>query len=202
MTDKAGIVYVVDDDDAFRDSLCWLLESAGYRAAPFASAEAFLNHYAPHHAGCLVLDMRMPGMDGFELMEALQKRHATIPIIFVTGHGDIPMAVSAIKKGAMEFIEKPFNDEVFLELVRNALARNALLRAEQAQRTTAAARASTLTQREREIMERVVAGKANKTIANELDISVKTVEMHRAHMMEKMGADSIAELVRMALEIE
>ena len=183
------VVHVVDDDEALRDSLRWLLESAGHSVATYATAEGFLATYDPEQSGCLVLDIRMPGMSGLELQDELKRRSHTIPIIFITGHGDVPMAVSAVKKGAIEFIEKPFNDQAFLILVDNALALDAELR-------RAAARLLTLTQREREVMERVVAGKRNKDIATELSVNIKTVEAHRARLMQKMGVDSRAELVK------
>ena len=191
MTDPAEpVIHVVDDDEALRDSLRWLLESAGYSVATYASAECFLANYDPARAGCLVLDIRMPGMSGLELQDELERRGHTIPIIFVTGHGDVPTAVRAVKKGALEFIEKPFNDQAFVVLINNALAFDAETR-------RAAAHLDTLTRREREIMERVVAGKRNKDIADELSISIKTVEAHRARVMQKMGVDSLAELVQL-----
>ena len=193
-------VFIVDDDAAFRDSLCWLLESAGHRVAAYPAAAAFLAAHDPHQPGCLVLDIRMPGMNGLELQDELQRRVISIPIIFVTGHGDVPMAVSAIKKGAAEFIEKPFNDQTFLRLVEKALKLDAAQRREQARRMSVAARLDKLTVREREIMQFVIAGKMNKTIADELCISMKTVEAHRAKVMQKMGVGSVAKLVQIVLE--
>ena len=193
-------VFIVDDDAAFRDSLCWLLESAGHRVAAYPAAAAFLAAHDPHQPGCLVLDIRMPGMNGLELQDELQRRVISIPIIFVTGHGDVPMAVSAIKKGAAEFIEKPFNDQTFLRLVEKALKLDAAQRREQARRMSVAARLDKLTAREREIMQFVIAGKMNKTIADELCISMKTVEAHRAKVMQKMGVGSVAKLVQIVLE--
>ena len=193
-------VFIVDDDAAFRDSLCWLLESAGHRVAAYPAAAAFLAAHDPHQPGCLVLDIRMPGMNGLELQVELQRRVIGIPIIFVTGHGDVPMAVSAIKKGAAEFIEKPFNDQTFLRLVEKALKLDAAQRREQARRMSVAARLDKLTAREREIMQFVIAGKMNKTIADELCISIKTVEAHRAKVMQKMGVGSVAKLVQIVLE--
>ena len=193
-------VFIVDDDAAFRDSLCWLLESAGHRVAAYPAAAAFLAAHDPHQPGCLVLDIRMPGMNGLELQDELQRRVIGIPIIFVTGHGDVPMAVSAIKKGAAEFIEKPFNDQTFLRLVEKALKLDAAQRREQARRMSVAARLEKLTVREREIMQFVIAGKMNKTIADELCISIKTVEAHRAKVMQKMGVGSVAKLVQIVLE--
>src|SRR6185369_15164253 len=197
-----GTVFIVDDDDAFRDSLCWLLESAGHRIVAYAAAENFLTAYEPDQAGCLVLDIRMPGMNGLELQDELKRRELTLPIVFVTGHGDVPMAVSAVKKGAAEFIEKPFNDRAFLGLIEKALKLDAAQRREQTRKMTVTARLEKLTSREREIMRFVVAGKMNKTIADELCISIKTVEAHRSRVMQKMGVDSVAALVQLALEID
>jgi FixJ family two-component response regulator len=192
MTDSAlPLVYVVDDDEALRDSLRWLLESAGHRVATRASAESFLATYDPKQAGCLVLDVRMPGMSGLELQDELKRRGHTIPIIFITGHGDVPMAVNTVKKGALDFIEKPYNDQALLVLIGNALAIDAETRRD-------AARFETLTQREREVMERIVAGKRNQDIAAELSISIKTVEAHRAGVMWKMRVDSLPALVQLA----
>lgn len=196
---EPSLVCVVDDDEAFRDSLRWLLESAGYRVAGFASAEPFLEAYRPGTGACLVLDVRMPGRSGLELQEEMNRRRYDLPTIFVTGHGDVPMAVTAVKRGAFDFIEKPFKDEELLALIEKAVAQDAASRHEHAQQLTTAARLAMLTPREREIMDLVVAGKKNKTIADELGISVKTVEIHRGRVMEKMGVDSVADLVRIAL---
>ena len=191
MSNPAGpVVHVVDDDEALRDSLRWLLESARHCVATYATAESFLATYDPERAGCLVLDIRMPGMSGLELQDELKRRGHTIPIIFVTGHGDVPMAVNAVKKGALEFIEKPFNDKAFLVLIKNALAFDAETR-------RAAARLVTLTRREREVMELIVTGKRNQDIAAKLSINIKTVEAHRANVMRKTGVGSLAELVQL-----
>jgi FixJ family two-component response regulator len=184
------VVHVVDDDAALRDSLRWLLESAGRSVATYATAEAFLATYEPEQAGCLVLDVRMPGMSGLELQDRLKRRGYTIPIIFITGHGDVPMAVNAVKKGALEFIEKPFNDQAFLALIKKALAFDAETR-------RASERLGTLTQREREVLELIVEGRRNQEIAAALSINIKTVEAHRASVMRKTRADSLAELVRL-----
>lgn len=202
MTAGAGhpLIYVVDDDEAFRDSLRWLLESAGYRVATFATAEHFLASYLPDASACLVLDVRMPGWSGLELQEEMIRRGHAIPIVFVTGHGDVPMAVNAVKKGAVDFIEKPFNDMDFLALIENAMKLNGPALQDKTRQLSAAMRLATLTRREREIMELVVAGKLNKVIADDLGISIKTVEAHRAKVMEKMGANSVAELVQIALD--
>jgi len=184
------LVHVVDDDAALRDSLRWLLESAGLRVATYASAESFLEAYAAAQGGCLLLDIRMPGMSGLELQDELKRRGYTIPIVFITGHGDVPMAVNAVKKGALEFIEKPYNAQALLVMVDHALDIDAEAR-------RVAAHLGRLTKREREVMELVIAGKRNQDIAAELSISIKTVEAHRAGMMWKMGVDSLAELVQL-----
>jgi FixJ family two-component response regulator len=198
-TGAARLIYVVDDDDAFRDSLRWLLESAGYRVALFSSAERFLAAHRAGHGACLLLDVRMPGLSGIELQAELNRREDGIPVIFVTGHGDVPMAVEAVKKGAVDFIEKPFADSRLLALIERVAAMDDPARHDRAERQSAAARLNTLTEREREVLDRVCAGRRNKQIADELGISIKTVEAHRAHAMEKMGAASIAEVVRAML---
>ncbi|MGZ8197367.1 MAG: response regulator transcription factor [Burkholderiales bacterium] len=192
------LVYVVDDDDALCDSLRWLLESAGYRVSAHSTAERFLLAYRPGVAACLVLDVRMPGLSGLELQQELIRRGERLPLIFVTGHGDVPMAVEAVKNGAFHFLEKPFKDEQLLLLIDRA-ASHAVPVAEQAQRLCAAARLATLTLREREVMDLVVQGRKNKQIADDLRISIKTVEAHRARAMEKMDVSSVAELVRATL---
>jgi FixJ family two-component response regulator len=193
------LVYVVDDDDAFRDSLRWLLESAGYRVAMYPSAERFLAGYRPGSGACLLLDVRMPGLSGIELQAELSRRGSASPIIFLTGHGDVPMAVEAVKKGAFDFIEKPFSDGRLLALIEEASTAGDPAGQERAQRLSAAARLATLTEREREVLDRVAVGRRNKQIADELGISVKTVEVHRARAMEKMAASSTAEVVRALL---
>jgi RNA polymerase sigma factor (sigma-70 family) len=200
MNDSAApAVYVVDDDEAMRDSLRWLLESAGYRVASFSSAERFLAALRPDGGACLVLDVRMPGLTGLELQQELNRRGASLPIIFITGHGDVPMAVDALKSGAFHFLEKPFQGERLLELIEQARTQRTPAEAERAQRRCAAARLATLTQREREVMDLVVLGRKNKQIAEALAISVKTVEAHRARAMEKMDVTSVAELVQATL---
>ena len=194
------VVYVVDDDEAFRDSLRWLLESAGYRVAMFPSAERFLAAPRSGDAICLLLDVRMAGLSGIELQAELNRRGEELPIIFLTGHGDVPMAVEAVKKGAVDFIEKPFANTRLLALIERVAAIEAPARQERAQRLSAAARLGSLTEREREVIERVAVGRRNRQIAVELGISVKTVEAHRARAMEKLGASSIAEVVRAVLD--
>ena len=192
------IIYLVDDDEALRDSLAWLLESQGFKVAAFASAEDFLKAWRPEFNGCLLLDVRMPGMSGLELHERLRAQYSTLPIIFITGHGDVPMAVAALKKGAVDFIEKPFNDTELLRLVSQCLVTEQEHRARRRQDAEVSRRLDQLTQREREVLDLIIAGKLNKQIADVLGISIKTVEVHRARVMEKMGVQSVADLVRAA----
>nr|WP_114649968.1 response regulator transcription factor [Pseudothauera hydrothermalis] len=196
------IIYVVDDDEALRDSLVWLLESNGYRVSAYESAEAFLSGYSAQWIGCLVLDVRMPGMSGLELFEELGRRRCTLPVIFITGHGDVPMAVSALKKGAVDFIEKPFSDRDMLGLIEQCLTTEREQRAKRRQEADTARRLAQLTQREREVLDLIVVGKLNKQIADVLGISIKTVEVHRARVMEKMGVHSLAELVQHVVSAE
>lgn len=197
-----GTVFVVDDDEALRSSLKWLLESEGLRVETFASASQFLNDYYPGRAGCLLLDVRMPGMSGLELQEYLQGQQIRIPVIIITGHGDVPMAVRAMKAGAVDFVEKPFDDDKLLSGIRRALQTDLERRTQQAARAEFAMRMAQLTPREHEVMLMVTDGKSNKEIAGELGVSAKTVEAHRARVMEKMEARSLAELVRMVLNSE
>ncbi|MCU7854120.1 MAG: response regulator transcription factor [Candidatus Thiodiazotropha sp. (ex Lucinoma borealis)] len=196
---KRPTVFVVDDDQAMRNSLKWLIESVSMQVETFESADAFINSYYPGRSGCLLLDVRMPGMSGLELQEYLRANQIDIPVIIITGHGDVPMAVRAMKSGAIDFIEKPFNDELLLESIRHALALDVRQRDMQSQRAEIATRLARLTPREHEVMVMVTNGKANKEIATSLGVSAKTVEAHRARVMEKMEADSLAELVRMAI---
>lgn len=195
-------VFVVDDDQAMRNSLKWLIESVGVPVESFASAAAFLESYYPGRSGCLLLDVRMPGMSGLELQEYLREHEISIPVIIITGHGDVPMAVRAMKGGAIDFIEKPFNDEVLLDAIRTALAMDEQQRDRQSEKADITACYATLTPRESEVMEMVTDGKSNKEIANLLGVSAKTVEAHRARVMEKMQAGSLAELVRMAVVVQ
>ena len=192
-------VFVVDDDQAMRNSLKWLIESVGMKVETYSTADEFIRNYYPGRAGCLLLDVRMPGMSGLELQEHFLKHQINIPIIIITGHGDVPMAVRAMKSGAVDFIEKPFNDEMLLESIRNALNKDIEQRATQAERAEIATRLANLTPREHEVMEMVTAGKSNKDIAQSLGVSAKTVEAHRSRVMEKMQADSLADLVKMAV---
>jgi len=201
-TSPAPTVFVVDDDEAMRNSLRWLIESVGLAVECHDSAESFLDSYYPGRSGCLLLDVRMPGMSGLELQEYLHRNEINIPVIIITGHGDVPMSVRAMKEGAIDFIEKPFNDELLLDAIRNALAVNEKQREKQALRAELAARLATLTPREHEVMEMVTAGKSNKEIASALGVSAKTVEAHRAKVMDKMQASSLAELVRMSMLVQ
>ncbi len=199
MRNPEAKIYIVDDDKAFRDSLRWLLESNGYQIESFASAKEFLESFISGKPGCLVLDIRMPEMTGLELQEKLNKKGVHIPVIFVTGHGDIPMAVSAVKQGAMDFIEKPFNESDMLELIRNALVLDTQRREADDRQALISSRLAKLTFSERKVMECVIAGKPNKIIADQFDITVKTVEAHRAKVMDKMEVNSLAELVQLVV---
>ncbi len=192
-------VFVVDDDSAMRDSLRWLLESVGLKVRTYPTAADFLREWDPALGGCLVLDIRMPGMSGLDLQAELARRGAGLPTIVVTGHAEVPMAVRAVKAGALDFIEKPFSDQLLLDRVRQALEIDRQDREVRRRREEACRRLATLTAREREVLELVAAGKANKEIAVALGLSTKTVEVHRAHVMSKMAADSLAELVRVAI---
>ncbi|HRP26289.1 response regulator transcription factor [Thauera sp.] len=196
------IVHVVDDDEALRDSLVWMLEANGYSVAAHASAESFLAECRPDMTGCIVLDVRMPGMSGLELFEELGRRRCGLPVVFITGHGDVPMAVSALKKGAVDFIEKPFGERDMLRLIEQCLTLERDNREKRLQEADTARRLEHLTQREREVLELIIVGKLNKQIADVLGISIKTVEVHRARVMEKMGANSLAELVQHVVSIE
>lgn len=202
MSELQQIIYVVDDDEAMRDSMTWLLEGEGYTVACFESAEAFLKARHNRMRGCIVLDVRMPEMSGLELHEKLDGMGSQLPIIFVTGHGDVPMAVAALQRGACDFIEKPFHNEDLLSRIHRALALDKQL-SERHQRDSAISlRIDQLTQREREVMQLVIAGKLNKQVADELDISMKTVEAHRARVMEKMQVRTLAELVQAVMSIK
>lgn len=193
-------VFVVDDDEAMRDSLAWLLESNDLAVSCFGSGEEFLASFAADMDGCLVLDVRMPGMSGLELHEKLQALGSTLPIIFVTGHGDVPMAVSALKKGAADFIEKPFNNLEILALIRQCLASQRELSVQRRQQADIHRRLASLTPREQEVMKLMADGRLNKQIADDLGISIKTVEVHRARVMEKMEVRSLAELVKCVMQ--
>ncbi|MBN2886311.1 MAG: response regulator transcription factor [Chromatiaceae bacterium] len=202
MNHSETTVFVVDDDQAMRTSLQWLIESTGMSVETYASADDFLAHYVPGRAGCLLLDVRMPGMSGLDLQGYLARENYRVPVIIITGHGDVAMAVKAMKAGAADFIEKPFDDEDLLRSIRNALAFDARQRASREACAEVAVRLAELTPREHEVMAMVTEGRANKEIAAALGVSAKTVEAHRARVMEKMRAGSLAELVRMALLAE
>jgi len=192
-----ALVHVVDDEPAIRESLAMLLRSVGLQSRAYDSAQAFLESWRPGGAACLVCDVRMPGMSGLELQEALKARNAQLPVVLITGHGDVAMAVRAMKAGASDFIEKPFNDQVLLDAVNRALAR--ARDGQGAGRAEAEARVGSLTPREREVMLLVAEGRPNKLVATRLGLSTRTVEVHRAKVMEKLQARSLAELVRMAI---
>ena len=202
MTDIQQTVYVVEDDEAVRDSLELLLKSDGKQVKTYESANAFLRDYSDKMAGCIVLDIRMPGMDGMELQKKLNEKHSILPIIFVTGHGDVPMAVDAMKEGAVDFIQKPYREEALLEKIEAALKQDLEQRKSLEEKQEIIRRVKSLTPREREIMDRMIAGQANKVIAIELEISQLTVEIHRSRVMHKMGTHSLAHLVRMVLSVK
>ena len=202
MTDIQQTVYVVEDDEAVRDSLELLLKSDGKPVKTYESATAFLKDYSDKMAGCIVLDIRMPGMDGMELQKKLNEKHSILPIIFVTGHGDVPMAVDAMKEGAVDFIQKPYREEALLEKIEAALSQDLEQRKSLDEKQEIIRRINSLTPREHEIMDRMIAGQANKVIAIELEISQRTVEIHRSRVMHKMGTHSLAHLVRMALSVK
>ena len=189
--------YLVDDDEAIRDSLGWLLESRGVACESYPSAEDFLAAWEPSLAGCLLLDIRMDGMSGPELFDILCERGSRLPVIFLTGHGDVPMAVSALKKGAFDFVEKPCNDNELVNRVIEALKLDENRRAAASGTDSVNARVSRLTTREQQVMELILAGKLNKVIADELQISMRTVEVHRANLFEKMGVRTAVELAQL-----
>ena len=190
---------VVDDDTGVRNAMRLLLKSVGLESALYASAQEFLAAYQPSQPGCLVLDIRMPGMSGLELQEQLNLRGAVIPVIFMTGHGDIPMAVEAMQHGAFDFLQKPFRDQDLLDRIQRAIAKDAELRKSLGEHERIRAHLDSLTPREREVLDLMTKGKQNKAIAQDLGVSPRTIEIHRARVMEKMGAQSVAELVHMML---
>jgi FixJ family two-component response regulator len=201
-TTQAEVVYVVDDDEAVRDSLTWLLESNGYTVRCHASAERFLQSLQntdKSTISCLILDVRMPGMSGLELQERLISENLPMPISFITGHGDVSMAVSTMKRGAVDFIEKPFKENELCALVERMLTKARVDFAQADQRKITQSLLSKLTGRERQVLERIVAGRLNKQIADDLSISIKTVEAHRANIMEKLSVNTVADLLRLAL---
>jgi len=189
--------HIVDDDEAIRDALEWLFKTRGVSCRTWPSGERFLDVWQPDWRGCIVLDIRMQGMSGLECFDTLLARGCQLPVIFITGHGDVPMAVSALKKGAFHFIEKPFNDHDLVDLVEKALAADRDRQRVAASRETIEARLATLTQREREVMEVILEGKYNKVIADELSISMRTVEAHRSRIFDKMDVRSAVELAQL-----
>lgn len=199
MSTPGPFAYVVDDDESMRTLWQWLMESRGIAARTYATAASFLESYRDEGTACLVLDLQLPDMSGLDLQRRLGELGVDIPVVFVTGHGDVPAAVSALKGGAVDFIEKPFDYRLAVRTVERAFERDRENRARRARRQALDSRLSSLTEREREVMSRVVEGRPNKAIAQELDISVKTVEVHRAKVMEKLGAESVAELVQLML---
>ena len=202
MTDSRPTIFVVDDDEPVRDSIGMLLETEDLPYETYADAQSFLDAYEPSRRGCLVLDIRMPGMSGLELQTRLREMHAPLPIVFITGHGDVPMAVEAMKRGAVDFIRKPFRDQELLDRINEALQVEAGQRAAATDLAEIRAKVETLTPREREVFERVAQGQANKVVAIDLGISERTVEIHRSQVMHKTGARSLADLVRMKITLE
>ncbi|HSP95945.1 MAG TPA: response regulator transcription factor [Candidatus Dormibacteraeota bacterium] len=195
-------VYVVDDDPAMRSSLRWLIESVGLAVCTCSSAREFLATYRDAGPGCLVLDVRMPGMSGLDLQSELTRQRIEIPVLIITGYAEVPLAVRAMKAGAFDFIEKPFSDQTLLDRIRAAVTLDEISRRRRSAREQVRARMRLLTHRERDVMERVISGKSNKVIAGELNLSMKTVEVHRSHVMEKLEATSLADLIRLALLAE
>ena len=196
---KKGTVYVVDDDEGVRDSLQWLLEGKDYRVRCYDSAETFLSRYDAREVACLIVDIRMAGMTGLDLQDRLVERKSPLPIVFITGHGDVPMAVNTMKKGAMDFIQKPFQEAELVNLVERMLEQAKQAFAGHQQSASRDALLAKLTSREAQVLERIVAGRLNKQIADDLGISIKTVEAHRANIMEKLNANTVADLLKIAL---
>jgi two-component system, LuxR family, response regulator FixJ len=199
--DVQPTIYVVDDDDGMRRALDTLLSTVGYKTAVFSRPGEFLAQFKPEAHGCLVLDIRMPEMSGLEVQQQLNRKGSMLPVIFITGHGDVPMAVQAMKEGAFEFIQKPFRDQDLLDRINHALKQDADNRTDAARRSEVQHRLESLTPRERQVMNFIVDGSANKVIAIDLGLSERTVEIHRAKVMEKMGARSVAHLVKLHLTL-
>ena len=202
MKERSPTVFIVDDDEAVRSSLRLLIKSVGLIPTALGSAREFLEKYEPAQPGCLVLDVRMPEMSGLELQEQLNRQGAVIPVIFITGHGDVPMAVEAMQAGAFDFLQKPFRDQDLIDRIQRALEKDRANRAVLGERSLIRERLESLTPREREVLEMVSSGKPNKIMAADLGVSQRTVEIHRARVMEKMGASSLAQLVRMVMDLE
>ena len=201
-TASAPIVFIIDDDEAVRDSLKFLLDSVGQKNKTFDHPHRFLDAYHESDSGCIVLDIRMPSMSGIELQNKLNSMHCILPIIFITGHGDVPMAVKAIKEGAMDFVQKPFRDQKLLDLINDAIKLDKKQRIELSEHKNILNRVKSLSEREYEVLNHIVAGKANKLIAADIGISQRTVEIHRSHIMKKMKTRSLAHLVRQILAIQ
>jgi len=192
-------VYVVDDDQAVRDSLRWLIESVGLNVKTFSNGQELLENFNEAEISCLVLDVRMPGISGLDLQQRLKNMNAKIPVIIVTGHADVPMAIQAMKAGAFDFIEKPYSDQLLLERIQCAIEQDDCFKKQQAVNNEINERIDSLTPREKEVMGLVVGGHSNKGIAKELGVSIKTVEVHRGNLMSKMKAQSLSELVRLVM---
>jgi len=197
-----SIVFIVDDDEAVRESLHWLVESVGLPVKTFATGMEFLDSDAPGQAGCVILDIRMPGMSGIDVFEELKVRQVDIPVIFLTGHGDVHLAVRAMKSGAFDFVEKPFNDQLLLDLVQKAIRQDSSNTSARIQLKSIRDKLDNLTERERQVLDGVVGGESNKIIAGKLSLSEKTIEFHRAKMMEKMKAATLADLIKMVTILE
>ena len=201
-TDAPPLIHVVDDDEGMRKSLCWLISSVGLECRAHVSADAFMAGFNDKRPGCLLLDIRMPGLSGLDLQQVLQRLDSSLPVIFLTGHGDVPMAARAFKAGAFDFLEKPCNDQVLLDRVQEAVAEHRRLLAERDQKAELHQRINALTDRERQVAERVSCGLRNKEIAADLGISQKTVELHRHNVMDKMQVDSVAALAQIWAQVE
>jgi two-component system response regulator FixJ len=201
VTAHNAMVMVVDDDAGVRNAMRTLLKSVGLISQLYASAQEFLASYSPSQPGCVLLDIRMPGMSGLELQQELNLRGATIPVIFMSGHGDIPMAVEAMQHGAFDFLQKPFRDQDLLDRIQKAIVRDAKLRESLGEHARIRKHLASLTDREKEVLDLLVLGKQNKAVAQDLGVSPRTVEIHRARVMEKMNAQSVAELVRMMMDL-
>lgn len=201
-TSSDAVVFIIDDDDAVRDALSLLIEAEGLMARTYASADEFVAALEPSQHGCVIADVRMPGMNGIELLQYLQTRNILIPVIIVTGHGDLPMAVAALRGGAADFFEKPFDDKLLLASLQESLDRDQTLHRREIEVAELRSRLANLTPREREIMSLIIEGHPNKTVANRLAISPRTVEVHRSRVMEKMQARNLSDLVRMSLRLD
>lgn len=201
MSTPVPTVFIVDDEEPVGDSIAMLLKTVGMTTRRYTDARAFLEEYEPEQPGCLLLDVRMPKLSGLEVQQELVRRHVTLPVIFITGHGDVPMAVEAMRAGAMDFIQKPFNDDELIRRVQKALEEDASERELLQRRAEIERRWTELTPREREIARRIAEGQPNKVVASELEISGRTVELHRARILQKMGVRSVAQLVRMVVAL-